>query len=178
MPCFACSAHRTLSKVRCQLCNVQHARKSMQSVTCTRIILLCFICCILRWDVGRGGHAACRVQSCTRSVAACILHVGLVASAANHLFLCTRSASCVVCAARFIARMEFVFFHRAALRCARVQGFQGSVLLMLSGDAIFEAMAISITSAMEVTELTRKAASCGMRARSVSSDRCLTGSGH
>ncbi len=118
------------------------------------------------------------MQSCTRSVAACILHVGLVASAANHLFLCTRSASCVVCAARFIARMEFVCLHRAALRCARVQDFQGSVLLMLSGDAIFEAMAISITSAMEVTELTRKVASCVMRARSVRSGRCLTGSDH
>jgi hypothetical protein len=31
---------------------------------------------------------------------------------------------------------------------------------MLSGDAMFEAVAISITSATEVNELTRKVASC------------------
>jgi hypothetical protein len=131
-------------------------------------------------------YSACRALRARRT-AACILHVGLVAFCGQlhaaycmlHLFLCTRSsASCAASAARCIVRMEFVCLHRAALRCARVQGFGGGVLRMLDGDAIFEAVAISITSAMEVTELTRKAASCGMRARSVSSGRCLTGSGH
>jgi hypothetical protein len=59
-----------------------------------------------------------------------------------------------------------------------VQDSIGSVLHLFSGDATFEAVAISITSATEVTELIRKVASCVMRAQSVGSGRCLTGSDH
>jgi hypothetical protein len=173
--------------------NVRHAKSNTQRRACNvhraRAIVYCVssvVFCAGMLDAEVVLRAVCRAACdplqlpfCISAMPFCISAMLLlvpVACCMLHLFRCICSASCAASAARFIARMESVCLHRAALRCTRVQGDQGSVLFMSNGDAMFESMAISITSAKEVTELTRKVALCVMLARSLGSRRCLTGS--
>jgi hypothetical protein len=176
MPCFACSAHRTSSKVRCQLCNMQHSTKSMQRASCTRNSYLCFFCFFFAlgcWTLRSSGLPCAELRAVRCSFHFACRHVAPNACWMLHGACCISFVAFAAQVAHVASRAGFCCLNRAALRCTRVQDFQGSVLHMSSGDAMFEAVAISITNANEVT---RKVVSSVMRARSKDLGRCLAGS--
>ena len=92
--------------------------------------------CVLRWDGACLRHAACRASSSMRRACRCWLLL-------LHL-LC-----CIVSAARCIARVIRCRRQGATARRARVQG-DGGVLRMVNGNATFESVAISDTTAERV----------------------------
>jgi hypothetical protein len=122
---FACSAHRTLYKARCQLCTVQQATYRMQCATCTStfycVSSFAFCARMLHAEVMR--HACC--------MPAMVLLVPIARRILHATSLSLHFASAVLQS------------DRATVLRAPLQGFNGGVLRITNGDATFESVAIS-----------------------------------